>query len=139
MKPQDLATLFDVVMSSVPIGVAMLDVDLRYVYINRWLATLNGSSVEEHLGRRPRDIFPHLAPRIEDFYQQVLDTGQPIIEREVIGQITSSSATRTWICNYSPIRGSDGSVNGVLSIIRDVTDRKNAEAAREQFAQELAE
>ena len=139
MKIEDLATLFDVVMSSVPIGVAMLDDDLRFIYINRWLAALNGASAEGHLGRRPREIFPHLAPRIEPLYQRVLDSGEPIIEEEVNGQIEPSGEVRTWICSYSPVHGPDGAVKGVLSIVRDVTDRKKAEAAREQLAQELAE
>ena len=31
------------------IGLCCFDTDLRYVQINRWLAALNGVSVEEHI------------------------------------------------------------------------------------------
>ncbi len=38
-----------------PIGLCCFDRTLRYIFINDYLATLNGISVEEHLGRSIRD------------------------------------------------------------------------------------
>ena len=46
------------------IGLCCFDTHLRYVQINRWLAAINGRSVEEHLGRGIEDVIPHVAASV---------------------------------------------------------------------------
>ena len=46
----------------VPVGLAVLDLDLRYVRINRLLADINGLPVEDHIGKSIHDAIPEIAP-----------------------------------------------------------------------------
>jgi PAS domain-containing protein len=43
---------------SMSIGVCTFDLDLKFDFINAWLAELNGLSVDEHLGRSLSEILP---------------------------------------------------------------------------------
>ncbi len=40
-----------------PIGLCCLDTKLRYVFVNEWLAAINGSSVKEHLAGQSAKCF----------------------------------------------------------------------------------
>src|SRR3954462_15348950 len=61
--------LLGVAVDNAPVGMAILDSDLRYVHINAALAELNGHGVEEHIGRRleemvPADIAERVVPEV---------------------------------------------------------------------------
>ena len=44
-----------------PIGLGLVDRDLRYVHVNERLAAMNGLPVEAHLGRTLREVIPDIA------------------------------------------------------------------------------
>ena len=48
-----------------PIGLCCFDMTLRFVFINGYLAAINGKSVEEHLGRSIHEVIPHVAAGVE--------------------------------------------------------------------------
>ena len=58
-------TEIETIYQSAPIGLNVLDRDLRFVRINERLAEINGLSVEEHLGRTVRELLPELADTAE--------------------------------------------------------------------------
>ncbi len=58
---EELISMF----AEAPIGLCCFDGNLRYVFINNWLAGLNGISVEEHLGRSIREVIPDVAAGVE--------------------------------------------------------------------------
>ena len=62
-----------------PIGLCCFDGTLRFVFINDYLAALNGKSVEEHLGRSIHEVIPDVAAGVEEQLRQVFETGEPII------------------------------------------------------------
>ena len=127
-------------MASAPIGLAYVDSELRYVYINEWLAGLSGRPTEYHLGKTVQEAFPTVAPQIEPDYRHVLATGEQIFEREVAGNVdTTAEGIRYWVCSYSPVRGGEGQIIGVVSIVQEITERRQAEEARLQFSRELDE
>ena len=72
-------------MKIATVGFCYLDTNLRYVQINEWLANINGYTVEEHIGRSIRELFPDLAEGIEPQFQKVIETGNPIIKGRVYG------------------------------------------------------
>jgi len=45
---QDPASQSDLYRKA-PVGLCHFDLDLRYVHVNEWLASLNGLAVSEHL------------------------------------------------------------------------------------------
>ena len=69
-----------------PMGLAVLDAQLRYVRINERLAEINGLSVAEHLGKTVREIVPDLADTVESIIHHVLKTGEPGVDLEVRGE-----------------------------------------------------
>ncbi|MBT5195604.1 MAG: PAS domain-containing protein, partial [Rhodospirillaceae bacterium] len=77
----DFARVFD----HAPVGFCVVDLDLRFVYVNKALAALNGISVEGHIGRTIHDALPQLAPLIERQLRQVAATGEPVIGEVIEG------------------------------------------------------
>ena len=44
--------------AAAPVGLCVLDLDLRFVEINEWLAKINGLPVAEHIGRKIQEALP---------------------------------------------------------------------------------
>ena len=47
-----------------PVGLCLLDKDLRYLRINERLAAINGRPISEHLGRTLREVIPDIAANL---------------------------------------------------------------------------
>ena len=67
---------------SAPVGIGFWDRDLRFVRVNDALATINGLSPEEHVGRYLGDVVGELAPILVPLYRRVLETGEPVVHTE---------------------------------------------------------
>ena len=109
-------------------GLVLLDKNLRYVQINDTLAEINGLPAEDHIGRTLREVLPGLAPVREPILRKVLATGEPILNVELSGETPSQPGMqRHWVISSFPILGSDGSPEGVGSIVVETTEQKRAE------------
>lgn len=98
-----------------PIGLALLDRELRYVQINAMLAQANGLSVEAHLGRRVCEVLPLAADSLLPLLQEVLDSGQARANFHVAAEVPSLPGELSdWEASYLPVFGEDGAVAGVL-------------------------
>ncbi len=118
--------------ASAPVGMCVVDSQLRFVKVNETLAEIDGFSVEEHAGKTLREVVPNLAPEIEPIYQQVLATGQPILNREVSGEVPSMPGVkRYWIFSYFPIISAENCTYGVGAVVVEISDRKQLELALE--------
>ena len=69
-----------------PIGLCVLDTDLRYLRINELLAQWNGIPASKHIGRTLREVLPWLADEVERVARQVIETGNPVINMEITGE-----------------------------------------------------
>jgi PAS domain S-box-containing protein len=127
--------LLDVVFAHAPVGLALLDADLRYVRVNDRLAEINGLPAPDHLGRTIAEVLPDLGPEVMEDVARVARTGTPLIEVEVTGSTPARpGAVRHWLASYWPVRRDpDGPPIGVGLVVIEVTDRRAAERAlREQ-------
>lgn len=118
--------------SSAGIGLCIHDQNLRFVQINEALAAINGYSVTDHLGRTITELLPELASTVNSLFEQVLTTGQPIIDLEITAEVPSQpGAMRYWLASYFPILSSDSDAQtvGVGVIVTEISDRKQAEDA----------
>src|SRR5882724_5699690 len=77
-----------------PVGLALVDRDLRFVRVNERLAQINGVPAERHIGRTVREIIPDLAGQAEQIYRQVLDTGSPVRDIEFQGETAARPGER---------------------------------------------
>ena len=113
-----------------PVGLCYLDTDLRFIFINEWLAAMNGIPVEEHLGRTIGELLPDVAAGVESQLRRVIETGQPIVNGMVKAETRAYLAEkRHFLHNYYAIKSDDGTVTGVSCVVQDITERRRAEGA----------
>ncbi|HET9741090.1 MAG TPA: SpoIIE family protein phosphatase [Solirubrobacteraceae bacterium] len=119
------------VFERAPVGIALLDTDLRYVRVNDRIAEINGVSAEDHVGRRIAEVLPGLPPEVEADAAEVARTGRRVDQMEVIGSTPAQpGVTRHWMVTYWPVRTPlSDEVVGVGVVVGDVTERRAAERA----------
>jgi PAS domain S-box-containing protein len=123
---EELETIYQ----TAPIGLAMIDRQFRYVRVNRWLAQINGIPVEAHIGRTFRQIIPGIADQAEAVARQVFETGQPLLDVEIAGEIPAlPGVTRIWRESWHPIKDARGEIFAISVTAEEVTEHKQAEAA----------
>jgi two-component system cell cycle sensor histidine kinase/response regulator CckA len=128
-KAESLA-LLDTTLSSAPIGFAFHNCDLVFERINESLAAINGLPVEDHIGRTLKEILPEMAPMLEPLLQEVLDTGQPVLDIELNGETPADPGHKHyWSVSFYPVRMQGGEILGVGVLVSEVTARKQAEQA----------
>ena len=139
LRDESLA-LLDTIFESAPVGLALHGPDLRFVRVNRELASFNGISVEEHIGRTISELVPSVSPVVEDAVRSVLETGRPITGVEISGETPGRrGVVQTWMCGWYPVRqGSEGEIVGVGAVVTEITDRA-ALLEAERTARERAE
>ena len=111
-------------------GLVLLDKDLRYLRINRTLAEMNGVPVEQHIGRTIREVVPRIASAVEPIFQEVLATGEPVLNVEVSGETPRQPGVlRHWTESFFPILDTDGTPTGVGAIVVETTEQKAGRVA----------
>ncbi len=119
----------ETIYQTAPIGLTILDRELRYERINYRLAEINGIAAEDHIGRTIREIVPDLTDVLEPLFRQVLTTGEALLDLEVNGETQAKPGVqRTWIENCYPLKEDTGRVIGINLVVQEITDRKLAEA-----------
>ncbi|MBT9500828.1 MAG: PAS domain-containing protein [Burkholderiaceae bacterium] len=109
------ASLHALMGCDLPVGLAVLDRQLRYVQINDLLARANGLGVAEHLGRSVREVLPKAADQLEPLLKAVLDSGQGRANFRVAAEVPSVPGEASdWQASYMPIKDAEGRVIGVL-------------------------
>ncbi len=107
-----------------PVGLCYFDTDLRYLYINEWLARINGLPVEAHLGKTIDVVLADVAAGVVPQLNHVLQTGEPIIEGTVEAETPAHPGeSRHYMHNYYPDKSKDGTVVGVSCVVQDITER----------------
>jgi len=126
-----------------PIGLCILDRDLRFLRINERLAEINGRSAADHIGRSLREMAPDLADQASVLLARVLETGDPLADVELVGETPAAPGRRrTWLENWAPVRDETGAVIAVNVSAQEITERKHLEERlreSEAAARELAE
>ena len=118
-------------------GVWMLDADQSTTFVNRRMAEMLGYEIEEMLGRPPRDFKPQGAPE---------ETSTALEERSrgFGGQMERvyirKDGSKIWTLNsMSVIRGEDGSYQGALAMVTDISERRAGDRKLQEGSRLLAE
>ena len=123
-RAQEIETIYN----SAPVGLAMLDADLRFTKVNQVLAEINGIPVQEHIGLSMQQLVPDIDATIVHFFRQVLSTGEPLVNLEIKTPAPSQpDVMRDWLVNLHPLKNERGQVTGVNAVVQEITDRKRAE------------
>ncbi|MGW6705931.1 PAS domain-containing protein [Streptomyces sp. NPDC054956] len=119
-------------------GVAVLDTDLRYLYVNPHMARVNGLPAEAHVGRTLADVLPGVQ-RPEELLRQVLEDGRP---RQLVGsgqtRAYSPYARREWRVTYHRLEDEQGAVVGVVGIGLEITESRQYLHRLERSHQRMA-
>ncbi len=105
-----------------------MDRELRYVRANEEYAQIVGRSLDEIIGRSMHDVVHEAArqPAVR-LAQRVLDTGEPVWNAELPGVSRDDPPQeRIWLVNVHPL-GPEGSRNGAVAVLQNVTVVKQAE------------
>ncbi|MDJ0341052.1 SpoIIE family protein phosphatase [Streptomyces sp. H10-C2] len=136
---RDLALSLRLVSQS-PIGLAVMDTDLRYVLVNPALEDISGLPAEQHLGRRVSEALPFLdAEGVESAMRHVLATGAPRLNQFRVGRTPADPDTEhAWYVSFYRLEDSAGRVIGIATSVVDVTEQHRAATAAARARRRLA-
>ncbi|MFJ3234920.1 SpoIIE family protein phosphatase [Streptomyces sp. NPDC086787] len=136
---QDVALTERMVEQS-PIGLAVLDTELRYVSVNPALAKINGVAAEEHVGRTVRELLPLMdADTLESAARRVLETGVPLVDASTVGRTPADpDEEHAWTVSLYRLEDALGKVLGVAASVVDVTEQYRAGIEAETARRRLA-
>ncbi len=115
------------IADTLPVMIAYLDRELRYLFVNRTLAdwlevprkSIIGRTVLEVLGEK---VFAHRKPRLEAALAGEKQSFRADMDHPSRGRLAVQA-------EYAPHLGPDGEVQGLVLVIQDVTEQRAAELA----------
>ncbi|MDH6133239.1 PAS domain S-box-containing protein [Kitasatospora sp. MAA4] len=119
------------ILDRASLGIAVLDPDLRYRYVNRTLADMNGVAAADHLGKCLEDVVPGIdVAAAETALNSVLADGEPRMHT-VEGTTASGPATepRWWHNAYHRLEDRDGEPVGVVAMVLEITEDRRIRQA----------
>jgi PAS domain S-box-containing protein len=122
-----------------PVGLALLDLDMRFLRVNEFLRNITGLETEEHVGRPIFDVLPDLRESLEPVLRQVLETGEALRNIEIEGGTPRQPEVKVWWKFHAYYLTDDyGATPGIGLVAEDVTAQKRAEHARDLLGRELS-
>ncbi len=109
-------------------GIIAFDHECRYTAWNRAMERISGVQREQVLGKCAFDLFPCLKETGEDKYFFEALAGRNVVAENRRYTITQTGQSGFFDGYYSPRHDENGDVVGGVAIIRDITERKRAEA-----------
>jgi len=138
LADETLSTL-QTLHASAPVGLGFVDRDFCVVHLNEMLAAVNGSTVEEQIGRTVAESVPEMWPEIEPVFEKVLQNDEAMMNVEISGERAAEPGhQRHWLASYYPVHvGSE--IIGVGIVAVDITERRRAEDFRAAVMNNMAE
>ncbi|MEU3844269.1 SpoIIE family protein phosphatase [Streptomyces sp. NPDC028635] len=121
-------SVLDGLLTRSPVGMAVMDRGLRYVWLNDTLERIGGVPREQRLGRRLGELLPGLqTDTLEGLMRKVMETGVPVTDYEYVGWSWSDPHRRhAYSTSFFPLVDADDTVTGVCYMVLDVTERWTA-------------
>ncbi|MFE9256554.1 sodium/proline symporter PutP [Streptomyces sp. NPDC006879] len=114
-------------LTHAPVGIAVLDTDLRYVWVNEPLDRM--VPLARRLGREVGDVLSEQdAQAFEERMRTVLRTGRPVMDYEFRGiSRTDPHRERAYSASFFTMKDRQGRQVGIWYMIIDVTERWRAQ------------
>ncbi|WP_371673290.1 SpoIIE family protein phosphatase [Streptomyces sp. NBC_00289] len=122
-------SMLEALFTQSPIGLHLLDTDLRVVRINATTPAMRGVVLEDLVGRPARDVYAMVEGDVEALLREVLDTGVPVQQRIMRARVDGiRPQERRFEVTALRLVDPDGWVLGVAVTSVDVTERERARA-----------
>ncbi|MEU4095374.1 SpoIIE family protein phosphatase [Streptomyces sp. NPDC026673] len=134
VPPGDAETaMLHALFTQSPVGLHLLDPDLRVVRVNMGTPAMRGVRAEDLLGRHLRDAYPVVSPDdVEGRVRRVLETGVPLIEDVVRARpVAGDGEGHSYAVSAFRLEDPHGTVLGVALAVVDVTERERSRARLE--------
>ena len=117
---------FKALVENSPDIIARFDRKLRHVYVNPAIEAATGLPPQEFLGLTHRELGgpPEVVEEWEGLLNSVFDTGQ---ELEIEYPFCGPKGNKYFHSRLVPEHGADGSIQFVLKVSRDITERRRIE------------
>ncbi|MEU1594590.1 SpoIIE family protein phosphatase [Streptomyces sp. NPDC005708] len=120
-------SLLEGVTHTAPVGMIMLDTELRPTWVNDAMEHLCGIPRERFLGRRLGDVLPGLdIEHTEVEIRQVLETGRPSMGCEYFGHVLSDPDQVSYSTSCFRLESEDGEPLGACYIVLSTTEHYRA-------------
>jgi PAS domain S-box-containing protein len=118
----------ETVYQTAPVGLAQFDpIEFRYLRLNEGQAQILGLPSDQIIGRTYDETAPLLGLRE---MLQLAAAGHTVRHQIVEGELpTRPGERRVWDVSYSPVYGSDGSIQAITAAWLEITHLKKAESA----------
>ncbi|MDH5327066.1 MAG: response regulator [Gammaproteobacteria bacterium] len=135
ISTENLHNQIEAINNALPILISELDKDLRYIYVNDAYEKWHKISKERIVGRRVWDLVG------DDVYEKI----RPHLSRALAGEKVfcekelryPDGLTRYIQAQYIPNIDKKGMVQGIYTIVADLTEKHQADLERERFEQRL--
>lgn len=118
--------LYRAFITQTAVGIARSDLKGRFVFVNQKFADILGYKRSELIGKRIRDLThrDHLT-QTQKLFRRLMDTGAPYyLEKRYI----CKNGSAIWLnVSASPVLNTKGKVQAVIAVIRDISERKQAQ------------
>lgn len=121
-----------------PVGLCLLDQNLKFVKVNENFAKINNLSAVEHIGKTGQELFPEWANIYEPLMLQALETGETLRNVEFKTLTPVFLQTRYWIGSLYPVLLEDGQ-SGVGGVITEITEEKEIQEEGKRAKDRLEE
>ncbi len=116
---------------SLPIGICLLDKELRYTFVNKRLAQIFGMSTGQCNGQTTDELALELATGLAPHLQQVLQTSEPLDDILVQPQATTKNTpAECFLCSISPYPTEDGPLTGLCCTIQELSPTLQTQLGR---------
>jgi PAS domain S-box-containing protein len=124
---QKTSELLERIFSTTHMLVAYLDRDLNFIRVNRAYAETEKHEPDFFIGKNYFDLCPD--QELMTVFRNAAETGEPhyAFERPFQYPGANGGAASYWDWSLLPVREADGTVNGLVLTLIDVTSRKIAE------------
>jgi signal transduction histidine kinase/HPt (histidine-containing phosphotransfer) domain-containing protein len=120
-------TLLETLLASAPVGLCLIDHELRVRHINDLLAVSSPVAIGDQVGRAVADVLPGLWAHIEPHYTHVVESRHAVLNQNVAGASHDPREQLSWQASYYPVLLED-EVIGLGVVVVDVTALRRAEA-----------
>src|SRR5262249_2608264 len=134
----EVRAIFERLVDSSMDGIFAFDRECRYTVWNPALERILGVNNLQTLGKTAFDVFPFMKDTEgEKFYRDAL-AGKAVVASDRVYTVPETGEQIFIEGHFSPLLDDWGKIIGGLAILRDITERKRAEALRAEKSRQAA-